>query len=235
LRARSLLERTERGANREARNLLARAQQLSPEYAEILVLEASSSAPMAGVRLFGPDGRELAASDGAGRIRVPARAYPVFSLEGEGGAWIPIYRRELPPGSRYIVKLDGPPVHALLAPKLASPTRYPPFAPILTLVAPVAAVVGAFYAPPVLLAFPLGLGAGHFYAGETGRGLWISAGSLFPVISAVWSITVGFEGGNFRTAQATVGTIASAAMFLGYWGWAAADAFDTAEQNEYVK
>jgi adenylate cyclase len=35
LRARSLLERDNRGANREARDLLARAQKLAPEYAEI--------------------------------------------------------------------------------------------------------------------------------------------------------------------------------------------------------
>ncbi len=36
LRARSLLDRSERGANREARTLLARAEKLSPEYAEIM-------------------------------------------------------------------------------------------------------------------------------------------------------------------------------------------------------
>jgi TolB-like protein/class 3 adenylate cyclase/Tfp pilus assembly protein PilF len=36
LRARSLLDRGERGANREARTLLARAEKLSPEYAEIM-------------------------------------------------------------------------------------------------------------------------------------------------------------------------------------------------------
>jgi len=42
LQARSLLERTERGANREARALLARAQKLSPEYAEILITLADA-------------------------------------------------------------------------------------------------------------------------------------------------------------------------------------------------
>ncbi len=38
LRARFLLERIDRGANREARALLARAHQLAPEYAEVLVV-----------------------------------------------------------------------------------------------------------------------------------------------------------------------------------------------------
>jgi len=42
LRARSLLERSERSANREARALLARAQKLSPEYAEILIALADA-------------------------------------------------------------------------------------------------------------------------------------------------------------------------------------------------
>ena len=42
LRARSLLEREERGANREARTLLARAQALSPAYAELLLALADA-------------------------------------------------------------------------------------------------------------------------------------------------------------------------------------------------
>jgi TolB-like protein/class 3 adenylate cyclase/regulator of sirC expression with transglutaminase-like and TPR domain len=42
LHARSLLDRTERSANREARALLARAQKLSPEYAELLIALADA-------------------------------------------------------------------------------------------------------------------------------------------------------------------------------------------------
>jgi adenylate cyclase len=42
LQARSLLERNERNANREARALLARAQKLSPEYADMLIAVADS-------------------------------------------------------------------------------------------------------------------------------------------------------------------------------------------------
>ena len=39
LRARALLERDDRGANREARALLAKARELAPEYGEVLVLQ----------------------------------------------------------------------------------------------------------------------------------------------------------------------------------------------------
>jgi len=186
-----------------------------------------------GVRLYGPGGREVGRSDAEGRIRVPDLRLRDFVLEGAGGGWLHMDRDELAPGAVYIVKIAEPPSPGKVPPLIGNPTRFPPLAPWLTFLGPVAAVVGAAYLPPVGLLFPLGLGAGHVYAGDPARGMLVSAGSLVPVVTSVWSMAVGFEGGNFATAQATVGTLAATFIFLGYWGWAAADAYDIAVENEF--
>lgn len=128
--------------------------------------------------------------------------------------------------------------------------KSPIVATLLSAGAPVG-LVGLGFAlqrPEVFYVAPLGLGAGHFYAGDPGRGALVGLGApvavaagtlpfLLPGLIERWS-----EGGSYRYSlppsyyTLLFGTMLGATIStLAYTGWAIGDAYNTAAEANQGK